>query len=33
MIKVILFGLGFCVFFFGGIILIDKGWINQDDFR
>tara|TARA_R110002050_G_scaffold37771_2_gene93477 strand:+ start:2390 stop:2491 length:102 start_codon:yes stop_codon:yes gene_type:complete len=33
MIKVILFAVGFSIVFFGGIILIDKGWIHQDDFR
>ena len=33
MIKVILFAIGFCVFFFGGIILIEKGWLHEDDFR
>ena len=33
MIKVILFGLGFCVFFFGGVLLIGKGILSEDDFR
>jgi len=33
MIKILLFGLGFLVVFFGGIYLIAKGILKQDDFR
>lgn len=33
MIKIILFAVGFCIVFFGGIILIDRGWLHEDDFR
>jgi len=33
MIKVLLFAIGFSMFFFGGIILIDKNIFDKDDFR
>ena len=33
MIKLVLFGLGFMVVFYGGIYLIGKGFLNKDDFK
>ena len=33
MIKLLLFGLGFIVIFYGGIYLISKGILEEDDFR
>ena len=33
MINLLLFGLGFIVIFYGGIYLISKGILEEDDFR
>ena len=33
MIKLILFGIGFMLFFYGGLYLITKGILEEDDFR
>ena len=33
MIKLVLFGLGFMIVFYGGIYLIGKGMFDKDDFR
>tara|TARA_Y100000310_G_C20143283_1_gene561266 strand:- start:285 stop:386 length:102 start_codon:yes stop_codon:yes gene_type:complete len=33
MIKLVLFGVGFMVVFYGGLYLIAKGILNKDDFK
>ena len=33
MIKIVLFGLGFMLVFYGGLYLIAKGILKKDDFR
>ncbi len=33
MIKIVLFGLGFMLVFYGGIYLIGKGILKKDDFK